>query len=299
MNVKPHGLHGWVLIVPLILAPSLSGLAQTSQSKKVFMITDMEGVHGLVSCPDQCVPFTSPRWAESQKLLADEVNAAVDGLFAGGATDVTVADLHDSDRSLSVLTIDARAHLLTGDGIPPTLGLDSSYSAVVFIGQHPMAGAEKGVLTHSYSADAVQNLWINNQLVGEIGARTMLAGYYKVPVIMLSGDAAACGELHVLVPKAECAVVMEGLGGGFGHSAAVSLSNTASCRLIREKAENAMNNVAEFEPYEIHNPVEIKIEFTAQATPAFWPRPGVKRLDERTYLYSGKDFLDAWLKQPL
>lgn len=263
------------------------------------MITDMEGVDGLVSCPDQCVPFTSPRWAESQKLLADEVNAAVDGLFAGGATDVVVADLHDSDRSLSVYTIDSRARLLTGDGIPPTLGLDSSYSAVVFIGQHPMAGAEKGVLTHSYSADAVQNLWINNQLVGEIGARTMLTGYYNVPVIMLSGDAAACRELHALVPKAECAVVMEGLGGGFGHSAAVSLSNIASCRLIRDKAEHAMRNLVQFEPYKIHNPVEIKIEFTVQATPVFWPRPGVRRLDERTYLYSGKDFLDAWLKQPL
>jgi D-amino peptidase len=263
------------------------------------MITDMEGVDGLDNCPEQCVPFSSPRWAESQKLLADEVNAAVDGLFAGGATDVIVADLHDSDRSLSVLTIDSRARLLTGNGIPPTLGLDSSYSAVVFIGQHPMAGAEKGVLTHSYSADAVQNLWINDQLVGEIGARTMLAGYYKVPVIMLSGDAAACRELHALAPKAECAVVMEGLGGGFGHSAAVSLSNMASCRLIREKAEHAMKNLAAFEPYKIHNPVEIKIEFTAQATPVFWPQAGVRRLDERTYLYSGKDFLDAWLKQPL
>jgi len=62
-------------MVLLILAPSLATHAQTSQPKKVFMITDMEGVDGLVSCPDQCVPFTSPRWAESQKLLADEVNA--------------------------------------------------------------------------------------------------------------------------------------------------------------------------------------------------------------------------------
>jgi len=286
-------------MVLLILAPSLATHAQTSQPKKVFMITDMEGVDGLVSCPDQCVPFTSPRWAESQKLLADEVNAAVDGLFAGGATDVILADLHDSDRSLSVLTINPRARLLTGNGIPPTLGLDSSYSAVVFIGQHPMAGAEKGVLTHSYSADAVQNLWVNKQLVGEIGARTMLAGYYNVPVIMLSGDAAACRELHALVPKTECALVKEGLGGGFGNNAAVSLSSIAACRLIRDKAQYAMENLAKFEPYKIHNPVDIKIEFTVQGTPVFWPRPGVKRLDERTYLYSGKDFLDAWLRQPL
>src|SRR5574340_1499853 len=73
------------------------------------------------------LPLKSPRWQESQKLLTGEVNAAVDGLYAGGAREVVVADLHDSSRSLSALTIDSRARLLQGEGIPPTLGLDSSY----------------------------------------------------------------------------------------------------------------------------------------------------------------------------
>jgi D-amino peptidase len=255
------------------------------------MITDMEGVDGIFNWADQCDPFKSPRWAESQKLLSGEVNAAVDGLYQGGATDVVVADLHDSSRSLSVATIDPRARLLQGQGLPPTLGIDFSYSAVIFIGQHAMAGAEKGVLSHTQSF-TIQNMWVNNKLVGEIGDRTMLAGYYGVPVIMLSGDAAACQEMRDLVPEAECAAVKSGVS----RTAGYSLSHPAACALIREKVRRAMQRLSEFKPYKLAAPVEVKIEFTVESTPVYWPRDGVERINERTYVYHGKDLLDAWLK---
>lgn len=282
------------LTVVVLLSAAVPALAQIRKGSKIFMITDMEGVDGIFNFEDQCDPFKSPRWAESQKLLTGEVNAAVDGLYAGGATEVVVADLHDSSRSLSVLTIDARARLLQGEGIPPTLGLDSSYSAVVFIGQHPMAGAKDGVLSHTYSF-TIQNLWINNLLVGELGSRTMLAGYFGVPVIMVAGDSAACQEFHDMVPEGECAAVKT----GFSRTGGISLSHKAACDLIRQKAQLAMEHLSEYKAYKLSNPVEIKVEFTVESTPVFWPQPGVQRLDERTYLYRGKDFLDTWLKQPL
>jgi D-amino peptidase len=283
-----------ILILILLLSATVPAFAQARNSKKIFVITDMEGVDGIFNFDDQCVPFKSPRWAESQKLLTGEVNAAVDGLFAGGATEVVVADLHDSDRSLSVLTIDPRAKLLQGEGIPPTLGIDSSYSAVVFIGQHPMAGAKDGVISHTY-AFTVQNLWVNDTLVGELGSRTMLAGYFGVPVIMLAGDTAACKEFDNLVPNGECAAVKTGMS----RTGGISLSHKAACDLIHQKAQLAMEKLPEFKPYRVSNPVQIKVEFTVQSTPVFWPQPGVERLDERTYLFRGKDFLEAWLKQPL
>jgi D-amino peptidase len=275
-----------------ILAFVLPARGQGAGSKKVYMITDMEGVDGIFSIEDQCEPFKSPRWTESQKLLTDEANAAVDGLFSGGATDVVVADLHDTSRSLSVLTIDPRARLLQGKDLPPTIGIDSSYSAVIFIGQHAMAGAKNGVLSHTESWDGIQNVWVNNKPTGEIGSRVMLAGYYDVPVIMLAGDAAACDELQALVPKAECAAVKT----GFSRTAGISLSHKAACDLIREKVRRAMEELAEFKPYKISGPVEVKVEYTAPGTPVFRPNPGVERVNERTVAYHGKDIMEAWLK---
>src|SRR5437867_7392966 len=108
---------------------STTAVSQTGQTKKVFMITDMEGVDGIFSSELQCIPFQSPRWEESRKLLTGEVNAAVEGLFDGGATDVVVWDGHDSSRTLSALDIHPKARLLTGQPVSPTLELDPSYGA--------------------------------------------------------------------------------------------------------------------------------------------------------------------------
>lgn len=288
-NLRRHLLGFFVVMAVIVAAHPAFG--QAHKGKKVYMITDMEGVDGVFNWADQCRPFVSPRWSESQKLLTGEVNAAVEGLYAGGATEVVVADLHDDSRSLSTLTLDRRARLLTGHDTPPTLGLDRSYSAVIFIGQHAMAGAKNGVISHSYSF-SIQNIWINNIRVGEIGARTMLAGYYGVPVIMLAGDQAACKELRALVPNARCATVKW----GFSWSAGISLSHKAACDLIQEKARDAMEHLAEFKPYKIGGPVEVKVEHTVQSMLGYWPQKGVERLNERTDVYRGKDLVDAWLK---
>jgi D-amino peptidase len=279
------------LAAALVLAAATSGFAQGAKAKKVFMITDMEGVDGIFNWEDQCDPFKSPRWKESQKFLTDEVNAATEGLIQGGATDVVVADLHDASRSLSVADLQPKARLLQGHGFPPMLGLDASYSAVIFIGQHAMAGAENGVLSHSYAFE-IQNIWVNAKATGEIGARTLLAGYFGIPVIMLAGDTAACKEIHDLVPEAECAEVKSGVTrtAGFGPP------HDAACLLIRQKAQRAMERLGEFKPYQITGPVEVKVEYTTNNVPILRPREGVERVNERTYLFRGKDLVDSWLK---
>ena len=260
--------------------------------RKVFVITDMEGVSGIFDTDLQCLPFQSPRFEESRKLLTGEINAAVDGLLEGGATDVVVWDGHDSSRTLSVLDIHPKARLLTGVPVSPTMELDSSYSAVIFIGQHAMAGAEKAILSHSYSSLGIQNMWVNNKPVGEIGGRVMLAGYLGVPVVMLSGDTAACKELHDLVPAAECAEVKSGVSRTSGYM----LPHSTACALIREKARRAMERLAEFKPYQMTGPVELKVESTTRGTMEFRPQPGVEQINDRTWVFRGKDIVEAWLK---
>ena len=284
-------------IRPLIIAMffavcTLTAFAQAPKTKKVFMITDMEGVSGILDSDMQCLPYKSPRWEESHKLLTGEVNAAVDGLLLGGATDVVVWDGHDSSQSLSVLDIHPKARLLAGVPISPTLELDPSYSAVIFIGQHAMAGARNGILSHSYNSLGIENLWVNGKLIGEIGARVMLAGHFGIPVIMLSGDTAACAELHDYVPQAECAAVKSGVS----RTAGFMLSHAAACDLIREKARRAMERLNEFQPYRTSGPTEVKVEFTTRGEREFQLREGVERLDERTWVFRGKDIVDAWLK---
>jgi D-amino peptidase len=163
---------------------------------------------------------------------------------------------------------------------------------MIFIGQHAMAGADKGILGHTEDPAGVQNVWVNTVPVGEIGLNLMVAASFGIPTVMLSGDTAACRELQSLVPQAECAEVKSGVSrtGGF------MLPHSAACALIREKCRRALERLGEFKPYQVREPVEIKVEYSSVGTREIPPREGVERLNDRTWLIRGKNFMDAWYK---
>jgi D-amino peptidase len=275
----------------LLAAVRVQPFAEANGSKKIFVITDLEGVDGIFDFDLQCIPDKSPRYAESRRLLTSEVNAAVKGLYEGGATSVVVYDGHYGGHNLLPFDLDDRVLLLAGGPVPPTLELDSSYAGLVFIGLHAMAGTSNAILPHSYSWD-IQNIWVNGKKVGEIGGRVMLAGTVGIPAIMLSGDRAACEEFHALVPQGECAEVKRGVGRSVGFT----LSSGAACALIEKKARHAMGELGSIKPYSVRGPVEVKVELTSSSTRTFAKQPGVEQLNGRTWVFRGKDLMGAWLK---
>ena len=256
--------------------------------KTIFLITDAEGVAGICR-QDQ----TDPKDQEMRQLLTGEINAAVEGLYSGGADDVIVWDGHDGSQTLSVLTIHPRSKLIIGDlGVAMTL--ERKYAAIAFIGQHARANRRGGLLAHSYSSLGIQTMLMNGKPVGEIETRAALAGWFNTPVILLTGDQAAADDLRAIVPDAEFAVVKE----GFANYSCQSLSAPAARDLIRDRAARAMKKVAGIKPYRIEGPVTIQIEYTTRnALGVDAPlRAGAEMIDPRTIRYSGKDFMEAWTR---
>jgi len=253
------------------------------------MITDAEGVAGVCR-QDQ----TEPKDTEMRQLLTGEINAAVEGFLTGGADEVVVWDGHDGSQTLSALTIHPKAKLLMGS-MGPGMTMERGYTAVAFVGQHGRANSRGGVMAHSYSSLGIQKILMNGKPVGEIETRTALAGWYGVPVILLSGDQAAASDLRAIVPAAEIAVVKEGLG----YYACLSLSATAARDLIRERARAAMAKLGNIPPYKIDGPVTIEVEYSTRHTPApdaAGLAPGSEMVDARTIRYRGKDFMEAWVR---
>jgi D-amino peptidase len=267
----------------LVLAAAMPLLAQ---GKRVFLITDAEGVAGVCR-QDQ----TDPKDAEMRQLLTGEINAAVQGFMDGGASEVLVWDGHDGSQTLSVLTIDPRAKLIMG-GLGSTMLMERGFAAVAFIGQHARANSPGGVMAHSYSSLGIQNMLMNGKPVGEIETRTALAGWFNTPVIFLSGDQAAAEQLHAIVPDAATAVVKEGLA----NYACISLSADAARRLIRKGASGAMAKLGSIRPYRVEGPVTIQIEYTSRHAlgPEAGLRPGAEVIDARTVRFRGKNFIEAW-----
>ena len=272
--------------IPILLLAAASLCAQSR--KTIFLITDAEGVAGVCR-QDQ----TDPKDQEMRQLLTGEINAAVDGLYAGGADDVIVWDGHDGSQTLSALTIHPRSKLIIGD-LGVTMTLERHYAAIGFVGQHAHANRKGGIMAHSYSSLGIQNMLMNGKPVGEIETRAALAGAFNVPVIFLSGDQAAADDLHAVVPEAELAVVKE----GFSNYACQTLSAQSARELIHERARRGMQRIGEIKPYRIEGPVTIQIEYTTRNALGVDAslRPGVEVIDARTIRYSGKDFMEAWTR---
>ncbi|MCX6621926.1 MAG: M55 family metallopeptidase [Acidobacteria bacterium] len=256
--------------------------------KTIFMITDAEGIAGV--CRQE---QTEPALGEMRQLLVGEVNAAVEGFLAGGADEVIVWDGHDGSRSISVLDIHPRAKLIIG-ALGPGMLLERKFAAVAFIGQHAMANVRAGIMAHSYSSLGIQNIRMNGKPVGELETRIALAGWYGVPVILVTGDNAAVDEYRAIVPNGEVAAVKEGLA----RYSCLSLSAPAARDLTRAAAERSMKKLGSIRPYKVEGPVTLEVEYTTRNSLPIdaGMREGTRVVDDRTIRFAGKDFFEAWTR---
>ena len=68
---KQRVFAGLCVLINLVFVGPAFG--QASAPKKVFMVTDMEGVSGIFDSDLQCWPGRSRRFEESRKLLTGEI----------------------------------------------------------------------------------------------------------------------------------------------------------------------------------------------------------------------------------
>ena len=122
------------------------------------------------------------------------------GAFTGGATEVVVMDCHGAGEgwtfnSLIPDLLDPRCDFVVQqEWTEYTEFLEQGCDAALFVGMHAMAGTADGVLNHTVSGTGWRNLTFNGTLVGETGINAALCGTWGCPVLLVTGDQAACRE---------------------------------------------------------------------------------------------------------
>jgi D-amino peptidase len=256
---------------------------------KVFLSTDMEGTAGVVDW-EQCVG-DGPEAAAGRRLLLAEVNAAIEGAVAGGATEIVVNDSHSTMRNLPAGELAGGASYISGSHKPLYMmqGLDGSFGAILFISYHGSVGAPAG-LSHTYNPRAVVEARLDGVVTGEAGINALVAAHYGVPVVLVSGDRCACEETAALIPGVHCAVVKEHVS----RLAAHSLHPDRACALIRETAHKAVAGAMAADPPPLASAVlEISVRTTDIAEAASWVR-GVERTGPRELRFTGGDPLSVY-----
>lgn len=161
---------------------------------RVFISADMEGISGVASPHD--VAREGDAYDAGQALMHRDVNAAIEGAVAGGATEVLVNDSHSSMRNLNRDELDDRATLIRGNTKPRSMvqGLDADHDVALFVGYHAMAGTAGGVLNHTFLGHEVIALRVNGTEMGELGWNLRFAAALGVPIGLVTGDDATTQE---------------------------------------------------------------------------------------------------------
>ncbi|MBQ7393217.1 MAG: M55 family metallopeptidase [Lentisphaeria bacterium] len=254
---------------------------------KVMILTDLEGPSGVNGRSDG-IGNTIVNCPAAEAALVQEVNACCEGLVAAGADEIVVLDGHGGSNNIDIFQLHPAASLMQLGGQQPVCWIDSSYDAFVMIGAHCMHST-LGHMSHSYNSHGTARLTLNGREIGEIGLGARIGAYFGVPLILVSGDQAACREAEQEIgPEVVTVQVKE----AWSRYTAINYSPEKVHRLLRDGAEAALKKLPEIPclPMEKHYGMTKHFMCPNQAFPL--EMTGGKRLDECTVQFESDDLID-------
>jgi len=269
---------------------ALIGICASGQDRtlKVYISADMEGVAGVSTWAVQGLP-PGREYEQFRHLLTKEVNAAIEGAYDAGATEVLVSDSHGDAQNIDVEQLDPRARLIRSWPRPLQMmqGIDSTFDAVVFIGYHAGEGDADAVLAHTFSGK--ETVKLNGLTVPEAGFNAAIAGEFSVPVVFVSGDQTIVAESKKMFGDIEAATVKNAIG----FSSADMLSPTEARRLIKLGVKRGIQRRKELTPFKVTHPVTMEISYKdmVMAEVASY-LPGVERVNGNTIRFTGRDMVE-------
>ncbi|ADJ15080.1 M55 family metallopeptidase [Halalkalicoccus jeotgali] len=259
----------------------------------VLVITDLEGPAGVDSFR-QTRTGRIERKRSAMDRLASEVNACIEGVRSV-APDAAI-DVWDGHGSGGLREGDLVGGRYLASG-RPYFHLED-HDAVLFVGQHAMAGTPNAPLCHTYSSLSVDYYKLNGVFVGEFACRALIAGRQGVPTVFVAGDDKAILEARQFVPEIETAITKYGAG----RESARHRDPDEVDAAIRDGAAAAVRRLGEIPPYtDLKPPYSLKIRYFEPENAskidraAGWVRQyvpplrgllpvatGVRRIDSRT-----------------
>ena len=282
-------LRALYLALTLIVCANASVVAQ-QQRLKIYISADMEGITGVVT-GEQLGP-QGFEYARFREFMTQEVNAAIEGATAAGATEIVVSDSHGNGQNLLIEKLPNNVLLVRSWPRPLGMmqGIDESFAGAIFIGYHTGTTNLDGVRAHTLSSARLTDVRLKGVSVSEAGINAAIAGHFNVPVIMVSGDDAVVKETTALLGNIEGAVVK--WASGF-HSAKTLMPTTAQI-LIRDKVQNAVKRIKEFKPYKLSGPIELDVRFkNYRPSEVLSYLSIVQRIDAHSIRFVAKDMIEV------
>jgi D-amino peptidase len=273
---------------------AISGLLSLSpvyaQKLKVYISVDMEGIAGVAS--DQQLGPAGFEYARFREFMTAEALAAIAGAKEAGATEILVSDSHGNMQNLLIERFSTDVQIVRSTPRPLSMmqGIDSTFDAAIFIGYHSGTANLQGVRAHTMSSARFAGIDLNGAPAAESRVNAAIAGYYGVPVVLISGDDIATAELKAVLGDVETATVKRAIG---FHSTITSTPEAAQT-LIRVRTKAALERRAAFKPYKLASPVRLDVTFKSYRPAEILSYlPIVERTTSHAIRYNGRNIIDV------
>jgi D-amino peptidase len=279
------------LVCLTLTAAAAPQRARVAAPIRVLVYHDMEGLAGQDDW--RTFLFSHPeRYPEGQKMLAADLNAVIDGLFAGGATQVDVVDAHGSgnpDPDVRRELLDPRAKQVIRDkAFDPYVDITepNTYDAIVAVAMHAKTGSH-GFASHTITLG--MDMLINDKSITESEIVAYSWGRVGVPLIFVSGDDRLQNDLTVM-PWLEFVVTKKATS-----ASTVELRQVDAVHAeMREKAARAVRNLSKAKVLTIATPMRAGLHAVPPASLASLKGlPGINYADE-TVTFAAPDFRAAY-----
>ena len=256
---------------------------------KLFISADMEGITGVTAWDE--TEGSNSNYQYFRKIMTEEVNAAIEGALENNVTDIVVRDSHNTARNIIPDMLHREAKLIRAWSKSPLEmmeGVDNGYNAVCCIGYHAKSMTPDGILAHTMASD-VLDLRVNNISLPELGWNALIAGYYDIPVIFVSGDMAICEQSEKIIPGITTVAVKKGIG-----EACINLHPQKARELIKQGVKQSLEKIENVSPLKYSSPFTVEIDFRKKglAARAAW-YPGAERKGNFTISCTCTDFMDC------
>ena len=258
---------------------------------RVLVYHDMEGLAGQDDW--RTFLFSHPeKYPEGQKMLAADLNAVIDGLFAGGATQVDVVDAHGSgnpDPDVRRELLDPRAKQVFRDKpFDPYVDITepNTYDAVVAVAMHAKTGS-RGFASHTITLG--MDMLINDKSITESEIVAYSWGRVGVPMILVTGDDRLQRDLDVM-PWIEYVVTKKATSASTVELRPVDAVHAE----MREKAARAVRNIGKAKVMTLATPMRAGLHAAPPASlAALKGIPGITYADQ-TVTFTAPDFRAAY-----
>ncbi len=275
IKMKEHKFFGNILsgtsmnkclLIVFIVALYVSNPLMAQKQKKIYILTDLEGISGVYKFA-QTREKGTPLNIQACEYFMEDLAAVIKGLRDGGATEILVLDGHGNQCIIPDMMVPG-AKYITGLPRPANYGLDSTFVGMVQLGAHAMMGTPDGVLNHTQNSRAEKRYWYNGTECGEIVQVALIAGYYGVPTIMVTGDEATCREARRFLGDQ---IVTVATKKGIAREAAVLYPFKETHKALYEGAKKAMEVIKDCKPFHMKLPIKGKVQYIEQTNASYAP----------------------------